>query len=552
MHHPIHRAAFLASLLALAPAAAAGTLHVNANLATGADDGSSWADAFQGALGLQAALAASVPGDDIFVAQGTYLPTDTLSRTVSFGLINGVEVYGSFLGTESSPAERPPFGTAPSVLSGDLAGNDGALAFGDNTLHLLTTGGTNATAVIDGFVVSSGAATLTGGNQDRGGGILCVNGASPTVRHCNFVGNRCTFGGGAGYIASGAAPTFTDCSFEDGVGGSFGGAFDIAGGGAVLFERCFFEGNTAMRAGALEIFSTTGAVVDNCVFTGNTATGTGGGGAIWVGSGGNPRVRNTTIVGNVSTVNAVAGLRNQMATNATVANCILWDNVGPGGAQDAANQVNAATVVTFSIVEGGFAGTGNLSADPLLADVAGGDFAPIATSPAIDAGSNAETQPGVLLDFAHAARFADVLAAADTGAGAAPVIDIGAHEFPSAWLGLGNSLAGTSGAPVLLLEGPLTAGSTLDVSLTEAAASSTAWMVLGFAQIDAPFKGGIMVPAVNLTFPLPTSPAGEVAFAATWPAGVPSGFATYYQCWVLDAGGPKGFAASNGVQGTTP
>ena len=53
----------LALTLLLAPAAHAGTLFVDASLASGADDGSSWANAFQGSYGLQNALAASQPGD---------------------------------------------------------------------------------------------------------------------------------------------------------------------------------------------------------------------------------------------------------------------------------------------------------------------------------------------------------------------------------------------------------------------------------------------------------------------------------------------------------
>ncbi len=548
----MHIALALSCLLALSPAVAAGTHHVNADLATGANDGSSWADAFQGPHGLQAALAVSIAGDQIFVAQGTCLPTATLSRTVAFALKNDVAIYGSFLGTETSPAQRPPFGTAPSVLSGDLAGNDGALAFGDNSIHLITTTGTGPSAVLDGFVISSGAATVNGGNQDRGGGILCLSGASPTVRNCRFVGNRSSFGGAAGYISSSAAPSFTDCSFEDGVGGSFGGAFDIASGGAVLYERCLFKGNTAARAGALEVFSTNGVLVNNCVFTGNTATGSGGGGAIWVGTGGDPRIRNCTIIGNTSTVNAVAGLRNQAATNATVVNCIFWDNTGPGGAQAAGNQVNAATVVTHSIVQGGFAGTGNLSADPGLLDLVGGDFSPTSASPGIDAGDSSAVPAGALLDYAHQPRLADVLSVADTGIGPAPVVDIGAREFPSAWLDLGSSLAGTSGDPTLELTGTLSAGSALGVSLAQALGNSPAWFVLGLSALGAPFKGGLMVPDVNFVFAIPTTAGGTVAIATLWPVGVPSALATYYQFWVQDAAGPSGFAASNAVKGTTP
>ena len=185
------------ALLLLAPSASAGILYVDDDLTTGLNDGSSWADALQGPDALQIALAAALAGDQIFVAEGTYFPTSTGSRTARFLLHNDVEIYGSFLGTESTPAERPPFGTAPSVLHGDLAGNDGSNMFNDNSYHLLGGNSTNASAVLDGFVVTGGNANGSG-NHNKGAGILLINGASPTVRNCRFVGNRCTFGGGAG------------------------------------------------------------------------------------------------------------------------------------------------------------------------------------------------------------------------------------------------------------------------------------------------------------------------------------------------------------------
>ena len=541
------------SLVCFLPAAAtAGTLYVDADLSGGANDGSSWADAFQGTLGLQAALSAAVAGDQIFVAQGTYLPTDTGLRTEAFALKDGVAVYGSFLGTETSPDERPPFFTAPSVLSGDLLGDDALLLFGDNSFHLVTTTGTTASAVLDGFVVSSGAATGTAGNKDRGGGILCVTAVSPTVRNCRFVGNRSTFGGAAGYINNGAAPTFTDCSFEDGDGGSFGGAFDVAGGGPVLYERCLFQGNTADRAGALEIFSTTGAVVNNCIFFDNTATGSGGGGGMWTGSGGNTRVRNCTFVGNTSTVNAVAGLRIQNAANASAANCILWGNTGPGGAQGADNQVNSAANVTFSIVQGGFAGTGNLDTDPVLQPPPFGLFVPTPSSPGTDAGSNAEAQPGVTLDFVKHARYVDDLAQPDIGVGPAPIIDMGARELPSAWTDLDHALAGTLGAPKLVIDSTLFPLAVSQLDVTGAPPGTPlAFLVIGLSQIDAPFKGGVMVPDVDSFLTVGPMAVGEFHLTFSWPFFVPAGLEVYFQFWVPDAGGPKGFAASNALKGIT-
>lgn len=84
-----------AALVALAGGiAGAKTIHVNhANPTPG--DGSSWSAAF---LEIQDAFAVAVPGDEIWIARGTYTPGP--SRSDSFVLPDGVSVYGGFLGTE--------------------------------------------------------------------------------------------------------------------------------------------------------------------------------------------------------------------------------------------------------------------------------------------------------------------------------------------------------------------------------------------------------------------------------------------------------------------
>lgn len=448
---------FRASLgaLALCSVSLADVLYVDSGLVTGAGDGSSWADAFQGEGGLQAALAAASSGDQIFVAEGLYLPSSSGSRTATFQLASGVEVYGSFLGTEDTPEERPPFGTAPSVLSGDLAGNDGTGAFGENSFHIVRGSGANNTAILDGFDIVSGTANGGGANQDRGAGILCIGG-SPRISNCRFLSNRCTFGGAAGYINSGGGPRFQDCTFEDGDGGSFGGAFDIANGGNVRFDRCLFRNNTAARAGALEVFASGAVRVYSCIFRDNVATGGGGGGAIWVGASSTVRIRNATIVGNSATSNAVGGLRIDGSPATDAANCILWDNSGPGGAQASGNQVNAGNDVTYSIVEGGYAGVGNLAVDPLLADIAGGDVTPTLLSPGVDAGNNGDILSGTGIDFGSAPRQMDVPSIADTGAGTAPIVDLGAIELSPCGVQVASSetsRTGTVANPDVLLPG---------------------------------------------------------------------------------------------------
>jgi parallel beta-helix repeat protein len=570
------RPAALAALLALAPGALAGVIHVDAGLASGANDGSSWASAFQGQDGLQAALAVAQPGDRIFVAQGLYRPSATGLRTDSFRMASGVEIYGGFTGGETDPAQRPPLGTAPSVLTGDLAGNDGTGVVTDNAYHVVRGAGADASAVLDGFTITSGNANGAS-NNDRGGGLITGGGAAVTIRSCLFVSNRCNFGGGAVYITN-SAPSFTDCSFISNQGGSFGGAFDIAQAGAVRFDRCRFTGNQANRAGALEIFATSGVVVSNCLFEGNTATGSGGGGAIWMGSGGNTVLANCTVVGNSATVQAQGGLRVQ-GGSPTVVNSIFWGNTGPGGAAGATNQIAGTTGVTYSIVQGGLAGAGNLAVDPQL----DADLAPVAGSPAIDAGNNAGVPAGVVLDLDGGPRLVDDPATADTGSGAAPVVDLGAFEFGGGATtgtaycsGDGSGTAcpcsNTGAAGHGCANGSFAAGAQLEATgVASVGADSVVLEVTGstpsspglFFQGDSLVNGGAgnvlgdgllcAGPPIRRTPPRFASASGTVSsnlpLAAT--LGVQAGQTKRYQWWYRDAAGTpcgNGFNLSNGLE----
>jgi hypothetical protein len=100
MRGPEHTA--LAALLALALAlsglftlpmrsyAARTIVYVDAG-ASGAGDGSSWADAYPS---LHDALAGAAFDTEIWVAAGTYTPTSGTDRTATFLLKDGVAIYG--------------------------------------------------------------------------------------------------------------------------------------------------------------------------------------------------------------------------------------------------------------------------------------------------------------------------------------------------------------------------------------------------------------------------------------------------------------------------
>lgn len=121
------------------------------------------------------------------------------------------------------------------------------------------------------------------------------------------------------------------------------------------------------------------------------------------------------------------------------------------------------------------------------------------------------------------------------------------------WDDLGNGMAGTGGlTPRLTGSGPLSAGSDNQALLADALPGAATNLVFGLARIDAPFKGGVLVPNPDvLLLGLPVNADGVHTLEFTWPAGVPSGTPIYLQHWVADPASPAGFAASNGLQGLT-
>ncbi len=77
--------------------------YVNSSSSAPFATGTSWAAAFPN---LHDALNAAQPGDEIWVAQGVYKPTDGSDRMAHFVLPSGTGVYGGFLGTETARDAR--------------------------------------------------------------------------------------------------------------------------------------------------------------------------------------------------------------------------------------------------------------------------------------------------------------------------------------------------------------------------------------------------------------------------------------------------------------
>jgi hypothetical protein len=139
-------------------------------------DGSSWANAFQT---LQKALETAQASDQIWVASGTYTPSEQVGGTgpryAAFQMIEGVEIYGGFAGTESSVSERTDFGLGKvneTILSGDLNGNDNYnvspwTGTSENCYHIFyhkdLVSYLTSSAIIDGFTIKGGWGSQYGG-----------------------------------------------------------------------------------------------------------------------------------------------------------------------------------------------------------------------------------------------------------------------------------------------------------------------------------------------------------------------------------------------------
>lgn len=352
--------------------------------ATGANNGTSWADAYPN---LQDALQlirdnSNTSYTEIWVAAGVYFPdegggkTDN-DRNANFSMIEGIGIYGGFAGGEISRSDRN-WGSNITVLSGDIDKNDGVDIDGgitNNTgnatriIHNSNNQLTNA-AKLDGFTITA----MYAEDRSNGGAMYNFN-VSPTVANCKFIGN---------YQSKIGGPDSDD-----------GGGAVYNRGSSPIFYNCEFKGNVAiMGAGA-------------------------------VNRGGAPQYINCTFSGNKPTFNNGGNLGNISNTTTIVKNCIFWNSLG--------NNIiflntGGSVTVENSIVEGGYtSGTNIINQDPLFTTAvnttplssnkptANGDLTLQTSSPAINAGVNADNSTSK--DLAGNDRVINT------------TIDLGAYEY---------------------------------------------------------------------------------------------------------------------------
>jgi predicted outer membrane repeat protein len=412
----------LLGLLSLSPAAplrAAGVIYVVPGGA-GAQTGADWASAKE----LQAALQSAISGDQIWVKADIYKPTTGSDRSATFQLKSGVALYGGFAGSETNLGQRDAAAHV-SILNGDLLSNDsGAVASsnptrGENSYHVVTSNGTDNTAILDGFTITGGNAN--GGSLElrSGGGLLNVKG-QPVLRSLIFTRNSVATAGGGMFNYLSSNPMLHASSFTNNTADDDGGGLSSSGNSiftsSITMSRMIFSGNTAPYGGGI-YGENSDVIINRAVFQGNSATVVGGG---ILSNYGHTTVAQVLFNGNTAesygsgmayfqvdaTISQVIFSANWSKNNGgalvnqesspLIRNSIFWGNQG-GQIHDHA--AGNAPDMQDSLIQGGYiTGTHILDADPLFVDADGADNVAgtadddlqlQAGSPAIDAGNNA-------------------------------------------------------------------------------------------------------------------------------------------------------------------
>jgi len=337
--------------------------------ASGSNTGLNWNDAYND---LQAALtrASECTTTEIWVASGIYMP-DVIngSQTTSFDLMNDIEIYGGFNGTETSRSERD-FPKNKTVLSGDIDpdGNSDTdkIVYADSTI--------TSSTILDGFIITDG--------DD---GIYCDSG-NPTIKNCVIADNH-----DDGIYCTGSNISISWSIIKDNGGDGF---------------ECYGSGKTPTITNVKirdnddhGIYSQSSVpVIKNNWIVNNGAAGSGYG--VYLSSpSAEATVRNNTIAYNTDE----GVYRNTSGTAPAICDCIIWQNNSDDNYVQVTGCFATYSCITDPNDVNGTAtgaatpdGNGNIYANPYFAytDPNLSDYHLHPDSPCVDAGDPCDTYDG--------------------------------------------------------------------------------------------------------------------------------------------------------------
>ncbi len=213
---------------------------------------------------------------------------------------------------------------------------------------------------VDGAAVNR--LTITGGSRGEasspwqlGGGILCY-GSSPSISKCKITYNHAIRGGGIGCWDN-ACPTIDDCVIAHNTPTYSGGGIQCWESSPTISDCVIAYNSTQDDAGGISATCNSSPTIENCLIIGNSANT--GGGICCSSTGTAPSFINCTVAHN----SASQGGGIYCAVDdpsPSMTNCILW---GDSGGEVCLKDSSTITI-TYSDVQGGYSGAGNINSDP--------------------------------------------------------------------------------------------------------------------------------------------------------------------------------------------
>lgn len=328
----------------------------------GTGDGSSWSSPTT----LSKALAAAVDADEIYVAAGTYVPTDVLpggeaGGDETFFVKANIKLIGGYPANPKD-GDKPDPKANKTILSGNDAYN-----------HCMVIGAPKSdlfTATVSGFTLTKGRTTLENAPAVNVNGVglyksygigLAVAGGRAIIENCEIIDNTSTKFN-AGVFVLGAEATFKNCLISENkvsLGSGNGTAFwngpnsvtrmydcviskhtstgvgimynyeITAGSGtpSLYMYNCEVTGNSNGSYGAL--YNRDGyAVLVNCTVHGNSAKT--GAGLFCYGANGILTIISSTVTGNTAKTDC-GGLTSGSNAKVYVYNSVIAGNTAPAG-----------------------------------------------------------------------------------------------------------------------------------------------------------------------------------------------------------------------------
>ncbi len=313
--------------------------YVNQAVAT-SGDGSNWGSAFK-TLSEAIKVASSNVTDEVWVAKGTYIPNTnhygtrydppSFSYSMAFYLKKPINIYGGFIGTETTLAQRN-WEANETILSGNINNlNDST----DNIYHVLLIAGTEAkplkNVTVDGFTIRDGYANVISEITVDGNVVYAYNGggiynicASPELKNLKIIRNVGFVGGGIHNKDS--SPKIDNCQILQNYSGSSGaGIYNLRG--SPLIQNTLIANNYVNNIGGGGIDnSSSNVTVINSTIRNNRAN---KGGGIYS-SDGNVQMENVLIENNNAYTDG-GGMYNFSKTHLSLKNVSITGNQAKNG-----------------------------------------------------------------------------------------------------------------------------------------------------------------------------------------------------------------------------